>query len=81
MAAIQRLASNIKALLSVTKKYQDAGSVGDQSMSSDNAQHGSGSNPTSSGSTPDRRQVEQVDNPYDEQNLAALIDEEFNAKI
>ena len=38
MAAIQRLASNIKALLSVTKKYQDAGSVGDQSMSSDNAQ-------------------------------------------
>ena len=81
MAAIQRLASNIKALLSVTKKYQDAGSVGDQSMSSDNAQHGSGSNPTSSGSTPDRRQVEQVDNPYDEQNLAALSDEEFNAKI
>ena len=83
MATTSRLIDNLRAILSVSEERRDAGEVGDRPMSDDTIQHGSGSLPIASSSTPEsdlRRQFEQS-NPYDERYLATLNDEEFNARI
>ena len=68
MATTSRLIDNLRAILSVSEERRDAGEVGDRPMSDDTIQHGSGSLPIASSSTPEsdlRRQFEQS-NPYDE---------------
>ena len=79
--SLSRIASNMRALLSTSKKKaNEAGEVGANSPRVSESQHGSGSNLGTSTSTP-QRVVNNGIHLYDEQALAALSDEEFNARI
>ena len=82
-STIARLASNIKSLLSASKRAEEmAREAGMGSSRVEPTQHGSGSRTGPSGSTPERGwNGQNENNPYDEQELANLTDEEFNARI
>ena len=85
MTTLATLASNLKALLSSSKREQDnQDEIGDSDPGREvNSQHGSGSidipiSAITNNSTPKIRRVESLEFPYDEQFLASLNDEDFN---
>ena len=86
-STISRLASNIKSLLSASKRAEErademARDAGLRSPRVESLQHGSGSRTGPSSSSPERgRNGQNENNPYDEQELVNLTDEEFNARI
>ena len=79
--SIARITSNLRALLSVSRRRpSEASEAGDPPLELLDSQHGSGSTSSASSSTPSRGQEREF-KLYDEQYLATLSDEEFNARI